>query len=316
MRDGLAFRRQFLLAALPVGHAWAQGSYAPLRILCTAPAGSIPDVVARRYAERLGVGMPRPVLVDNRPGAAGRIAVAALRQAPADGSVLLLAQGAIVTSYPYLYTTLGYDPQADLRPVTQAAEASLALAIGPSAPASVTQLPEFLAWLAAHPAAASYGSPGIGTLPHLLSALLLREAGVTAQHVPYPGGPPAILDLLAGRLAFLVLPEGLLRPHPLRVLATSAAAGESFLPGVPSFAAAGRPRLMLREWFAFFAPGRTPAPVLEEAARAVRQAAAPPLVTALAEVGMTANTDAAGARIATETTFWSATLREAGISAE
>lgn len=326
MRDGLTLSRRHALAAwaAPVGNAAAQPQQAPLRLLCTGPAGSIPDVVARRYAERLGASLSRPVLVDNRPGAAGRIAVAALRQAPGDGSVLLLAQGAIVTSYRFLYATLGYDPQADLRLVAQAAEASLGLAVGPAVPAGIRDLSGLLVWLRANPTTASYGSPGVGTLPHLLAVLLLRDAGIEGQHVPYPGGPPAMLDLLAGRLAFLILPEGLLRPHReaggIRVLATTAAGSDSFLPGVPSFADAGHARLMLREWFAFFAPGRSPDPVVAEHSRVLRMAAASPLlITALAEAGMTAGTggtEETVARIAAETSFWAATIAGSGISVE
>ena len=106
---------------------------APLRILCTAPGGTVPDIVARRYAEQLSVRYPGGVIVDNRAGAAGRIAVAALKQAAPDGNTWLLAQGAVATVYPHLYDKLAYDPVADLRPVSMASEAVLGLAVGPAA---------------------------------------------------------------------------------------------------------------------------------------------------------------------------------------
>jgi Tripartite tricarboxylate transporter family receptor len=106
----------------------------PMHILCSGPAGSIPDLVARAVGEHLPTILGRHVVVDNRPGAAGQISVSALKAAPADGSTLLLAQGAIATVYPYLYTKLAYDPAVDLQPVSVASEMVLGLAIGPAVP--------------------------------------------------------------------------------------------------------------------------------------------------------------------------------------
>ena len=178
------------LAALPFArHALAAPGGA-LRILCSGPAGSIPDLVARAVAEQLATPPGQRALVDNRPGAAGQISVGALKAASADGSTLLLAQGAIATVYPFLYAKLAYDPAVDLQPVSLASEMSLALAVGPAVPADVTTLAGFIDWARRHPAAANVGSPGTGTLPHLLEAMLFHEAGVAWQHIGYSGGPP------------------------------------------------------------------------------------------------------------------------------
>jgi tripartite-type tricarboxylate transporter receptor subunit TctC len=198
-----------------------------LRILCSGPAGSIPDIVARRVAEQLTRQYPQGAIVDNRPGAAGQIAVNALKAAAPDGSTVLLAQGAVATVYPYLYTKLAYDPIADLQPISMAGEMTLALAVGPAVPSNVTNLEELIVWMRANPKLANVASPGTGTLPHLLEVMLFREANVPWQHVVYAGGPPAMIDLLGGQVAALVLPEGLFRQHKatgkLRVLATSGA---------------------------------------------------------------------------------------------
>jgi tripartite-type tricarboxylate transporter receptor subunit TctC len=295
-----------------------------LHLLCSGPAGSIPDSIARRSAEQLTGRHAQRVLVENRPGAAGQIAVQALKAAPADGSTLLLAQGAIATVYPSLYPKLAYDPALDLLPVSLAGEMTLGLAVGPAVPAEVTTVAALLDWMRRHPALANVGSPGTGTLPHLLAAMLFRQAGVGWQHVVYAGGPAALVDLMGGQIAALVLPEGLLRQHVasgrLRVLATSGAARTAQLPDVPSLAEAGYPGLVVREWFAFFMPGRTAAATVDAAAAALRLALGQPeLVRAFAELGMVAasSTPAAlAARIAAEQREWAASLRATGIRAE
>ena len=234
------------LASLSLGQRADAARGDPMHILCSGPAGSIPDLIARAVADQLFVTLGLRAVVDNRPGAAGQISVGALKGAAADGSTLLLAQGAIATVYPYLYAKLAYDPAVDLQPVSLASEMLLALAVGPAVPAEVATLADFIAWLRKHPERANIGSPGTGTLPHLLEAMLFRKAGVAWQHVAYSGGPPAVTDLLGGQIAALALPEGLLRQHHaagrVRVLATSGPARSAYLPEVPSFVEQGHRR--------------------------------------------------------------------------
>lgn len=297
---------------------------APLRILCSGPGGSIPDLVARSVGEQWAQTSGASALVDNRPGAAGLLSIAALKSAPADGSTLLLAQGAIATIYPALYDKLAYDATRDLQPVTLASEMSLALAIGPAVPDEVQSLQGFVDWALRHPAAVNIGSPGIGTLPHLLSSLLMHDCGVAWQHVAYSGGPPAVTALLGGQIAALVLPEGLLRPHlasrRVRVLATSGPARSDHLPEVPSLAEQGHPGLVIKEWFAFFAPGAAPRDAVANLAAELQAAIARPAVmAAFARAGMTAassSPEALASRIAAEQRTWQPLLRARGIRAE
>lgn len=304
--------------------AWAQTPPAALRILATGPGGTIPDIVARRYAEQLAAPYPGGIVVDNRVGAAGRVAVAALKQAAGDGRTLLLAQGAVASVYPFLYPKLAYDPVTDLRPVSVAAEAVLGLAVGPRVPETVVDLRGLVDWVRANPSLASYGSPGVGTLPHLMVALLAAEQRLDWTHVPYPGGPAALVDLMAGRLAALALPEGLLRPlqaaGKLRVLAVSGPRRSDFLPGVRSVVEQGFPMLEMREWFAFFLPGEASAATAEAASRAVRDAAQQPaLQAALAEAGMVAvasTPDGLRQRIADERPYWQRVMATTGVNAE
>jgi tripartite-type tricarboxylate transporter receptor subunit TctC len=328
-----AERRRFLragasgLAAL-VSLSFSQRTAAapgnPLHVLCSGPAGSIPDLIARAVADQLFVTAGLRAVVDNRPGAAGQISVGALKGAAADGSTLLLAQGAIATVYPYLYAKLAYDPAVDLQPVSLASEMLLGLAIGPAVPADVTTLAGFIDWLRKHPERANIGSPGTGTLPHLLEAMLFRKAGVAWQHVAYSGGPPAVTDLLGGQIAALVLPEGLLRQHHAtgraRVIATSGPARSTYLPEVQSFVEQGYADLVIKEWFAFFASGRVPRTTVEAMSAVLREAIArPELAASFAQAGMTAASSlpsTLAARISSEQQYWQPVLRANDIRAE
>ncbi len=297
---------------------------AALHVLCSGPAGSIPDIIARRVAEQLGSRQPQGVLVDNRPGAAGQLAVSALKNGPADGTSLLLAQGAIATVYPYLYPKLAYDPIADLLPVSLAAEMSMALAVGPAVPPAVTDVRGLLAWMRREPKLANIGSPGTGTLPHLVAAILFRRAEVSWQHIPYSGGPPGMQALLGGQIAAMVLPEGLFTQHQaagrVRVLATSGAQRTALMADVPTFVEQGFANLVVREWFGFFLPGRATAAMAENMSVALRQALVQPaLLKAFNDAGMEAvfSTPAAMAtRIAAEQRSWEPVLRSLGVRVE
>lgn len=328
-----AERRRFLragagglaaLASLSFGQRADAARGDPMHVLCSGPAGSIPDLIARAVADQLIVTAGLRAVVDNRPGAAGQISVSALKGAAVDGSTLLLAQGALATVYPYLYAKLAYDPAVDLQPVSLASEMLLGLAIGPAVPADVTTLAGFIAWIREHPERANIGSPGTGTLPHLLEAMLFRKAGVAWQHVAYSGGPPAVTDLLGGQIAALALPEGLLRQHHAagraRVIATSGPARSAYLPEVPSFVEQGYAGLFIKEWFAFFASGRVPKTTVEATSAVLREAIARPEVSAaFAQAGMTATSSlpsTLAARIVSEQQHWRPVLRANDIRAD
>ena len=306
-----------LLSSSLIKTVGAQATSAPLRILCSGPAGSIPDIVARRIAEHFTASSGRATFVENRPGAAGQIAVNALKAAPSDGSTVLLAQGAVATVYPYLYAKLAYDPVLDLQPVSLAGEMTLGLAVGPAVPASVTSIRELVDWMRANPKLANAGSPGTGTLPHLLQAMLFREADVPWQHIVYAGG-------LGGQIAVLVLPEGLLRQHKaagkIRVLATSGPQRSAYFPDVPSLVEQGFRDLVVREWFAFFMPANVSSAIIETTSQALRTAIArPELIAAFSESGMVAASSTPPAlttRIAAEQRYWQAVIRTTGIRAE
>ncbi|HEU0200899.1 MAG TPA: tripartite tricarboxylate transporter substrate-binding protein, partial [Burkholderiaceae bacterium] len=247
-------RRQFiqtaaasaLFAALGARPSFAQ----PLdlvRFLYGFPAGSSGDIVARRVAEKLtGSAYARHApIVENKPGAGGRIALELLKSALPDGSTLALSPFSATSIYPHVYSKLNYDPSKDFTPVSIAALMFHGLAVGPLVPASVKSVKDFLAWAKANPKDASYGSPAAGSTPHFIGALLGLNSNVDLKHVPYRGSVPGVTDLVGGQIASMVTPSGdfiaYSKAGRLRVLATSGSKRSPFLPDVPTFAEQGFP---------------------------------------------------------------------------
>lgn len=295
-------RRHFLQA---LGSAAALSALSPLSALAQAldqikimygfPAGSAGDSVARRVAEKLG-GTPyskNPGYVENKPGAGGRIAVESLKAAPADGSVLTLAPVSALAVYPHIYPKLSYR-QEEVTQVSIGAIMFHGLAVGPAVPAEVKTLKDFLVWAKANPDKASYGTPGAGSMPHLLGALLGIRAGVDLKHVPYRGTVPSITDLVGGQIAAAMNPSGdylqYMKTGRVRVLATSGKKRSPFLPDVPTFIELGYPDVTSEEWFGFYAPAKTPPATLAAANAAINAALKDKaVIDALAIVGLVAH---------------------------
>lgn len=266
-----------LLATLGAGAARAQG-VEQVKILYGFPPGSAGDTVARRVGEKLaGSAYTRAAgVVENKPGAGGRIALDLGKIAPADGSTLVLTPFSCMSIYPHIYSKLAYDPVRDFVPVSIAAIMHHGLAIGPMVPASVKTVRDFLAWAKANPNQASYGSPAAGSTPHFIGALLGMNNGVDMKHVPYRGSVPGVTDVVGGQLASMVTPSGDFIPNhragKLRLIATSGAARSPFTPDVATFAEQGFPELTTEEWFGFYAPARTPAATVAAANSAINAA--------------------------------------------
>jgi tripartite-type tricarboxylate transporter receptor subunit TctC len=260
------------------------------RILTGFPAGGTVDVVARRVADKLRGSFARVTLVENKPGAGGRLAVDELRRSPPDGSSLLITPAAMITLYPHIYRKLSYGIN-DVTPVCGAASVVFGLAVGPGAPDSVRTLKDFLAWARANPDKANYGTPGAGSPPHFLGALLAKESGIDMNQVPYRGTVPGVQDLLGGQVPAFIGPIGDYLPHlksgRLRVLVTSGPRRTRFLPDVPTCAEAGFKALEQVEWYGFFLPGKAAPELVQRTASALRAAlAAPDMSEALAQYGL------------------------------
>lgn len=316
-------RRRHLIVAAALSQlafpSRAQDGLESARILTGFPPGGTVDVVARHVADKLRGGYAKVALVENKPGAGGRLAVEELKRSPNDGSTLLITPAAMVTLYPHLYPRLPYGVN-DVTPVCGATSVVFGLGVGPGVPESVTTLKQFLDWAKANPGKASYGSPGAGSPPHYVGALLERESGVALTHVPYRGTIPGIQDLLGGQIASFSGPIGDYLPHvktgKLRVLATSGPKRTRFLPEVPTYTELGFKALEQVEWYGFFLPGKAAPELVQRAASAIRAAlSGPEIPEALAQFGLelALNTPADLAKaVKDENTAWAPVVKRVG----
>jgi tripartite-type tricarboxylate transporter receptor subunit TctC len=267
------------LIALAPRLARAQLGEQPIRIVFPFAAGGSGDALARVLADAMRAELNRPVIVENRTGAAGRIGVAAVKAAAPDGLTLLLTPIAPVAVYQHVYPSLDYDPIADFAPVTQVATFDFGLAVGPQVPA--TSLKELVEWLKANPAQRSYATPGTGTLPHFFGVLFARAAGLDLTHINYRGSAAALTDLIGGQVPVLVTTTtDLLENHKagrIRVLATSDKARSPFLPDLPTFREAGYD-IEGSGWYGVFAPARTPPEIVERYSRVLAAAVRSPQI--------------------------------------
>ena len=330
-------RRQFIQTALtPVAmaaiapfSAFAQSGALPLeqiKIVNGFPAGGTADVTSRRIGDKLAGSAytKNPAVVENKTGAAGRIAVETVKNAAPDGSTLLLTPYSMMAIYPHIYKSLSYDPVKDFAPVAMASMLTHGLAVGPLVPASVKTVKDYLAWAKANPKDASYGSPAAGSTPHFLGALLGLNNGVDLKHVPYRGSVPGVADMIGGTLASMFTPHGdFLANHKagkIRILATSGKARSPFVPEVPTFVEQGFPDLVVEEWFGFFAPAKTPASVVANANAAINAALKDKMVidslaiSGLVPVGGTS--DAMVADLKRQTDAWAPLVKKIGFTAE
>ncbi len=248
-----------------------------LRIFIGFPPGGTTDAFGRGLADKLRGHYATNALVENKPGAGGQIGVTALRDSPADGSVMLLTPGSMLTIYPHTYPKLPYKVD-DVVPISTALYTPHAFGVGPLVPASVRSLRDFLDWARANPSLANYGTPGAGSMPHLVAALLEKASGVTMKQIPYPGSGPGIRDLIGGQVSAFSSPLGDYLPHlqagRLRLLAVTGTTRSRFAPEVPTYVEQGFAELNMREWYGLFMPGRTPAAVAQRANAALRTALA------------------------------------------
>lgn len=259
-----------------VSRAWGQSNVIgrTARLAVGFPAGSSTDVVARLMAEHVK-GYAPSIIVDNRPGAGGRMPLEALKTADRDGSFMVITPGDQVCLFPHVYARLGYDALRDFAPVSTVCKVQFLLTVGSLVPTQVKTLTDFVAWCRANPKSATYGSPGEGTRPHFMAVNFARAAGVEMTHVPYKGGPQLVQDLLSGQIATSVSVVSNVLPHleagRLRALATTAPKRLPLLPDLPTAREAGYPALEGVEWFGIFVPGDTPADIVTGLNAALRK---------------------------------------------
>jgi tripartite-type tricarboxylate transporter receptor subunit TctC len=262
-----------LLAGLAAAPPAALAQDNTLRIVVGYAPGGSTDRVARIVGEKLQAKLGLPVVVDNKPGAGGRLAAQQLRAAPAGQNVLMVANPAVMVVAPLVFKDNGYDPERDFVPVSHVNDYEFALAVAQAVP--VRELNHLLAWLRANPGQANFGVPATGSLPHFFALMTGEKAGVQAQVVGYRGSGPLLTDLLGGQVpvAFDTL-DTLLPQHDagkLRILAISGARRSPIAPGVPTFKEAGLD-LVATGWNAFFAPAAMPREKVAQYAAAIQEA--------------------------------------------
>lgn len=322
-------RRAFARFALTVPAAgWllpaaAQGDAAAGRLLVGYPAGGTLDTTARQLAEawrRQG----RAYIVDNRVGAAGRIASSLLKRERPDASTLLCTQTSALTIYPHVYARLMYDPANDFVPVSPVVTATCAFAVSSAVPVSVKNLQDYAAWVRQAPDRASYASPAAGSVAHFLGYRFSEAAGLKLQHVGYRGSAPAMQDLIGGQIptyfGFVADFLPYRQQGRIRILGVSGEKRSRFMPGVPTFVGQGFADIRGAETYGIFAPPGTPEATVDALHAAIVTASKDAaLRAAFEQVGLEPGTLAPreyAALIQREREFWGPAVRASGFRFE
>src|SRR5215475_7088108 len=328
MRRVKLSRRQWLgtfgvvLAALAAAPATAQTFPThPLHLIVPFSAGGSNDVMARLIAPHLEQSLGQPVIVDNRPAAAGQVGTEAVAKASPDGHTLLLVASSHTVT-PALNPKLPYNTERDFAPISLINTNAMVFLVHPGVPANT--LTEFVALAKKQPGKFNYASPGVGSQTHLTIELLSRRTGIKLVHIPYRGGAPATLAMMSGEAQFTMLAPNVLFPHiesgKLRAVATGTPTRHPRLPTVPTTAELGMPDLKAIQWVGVFTTAGTPRPIVDrlnaELNRIIRL---PDVVAALEKQGVTpagSTPEEFKDLVSAEITQWSEVVREANIKPE
>ncbi|MES2185163.1 MAG: tripartite tricarboxylate transporter substrate-binding protein [Pseudomonadota bacterium] len=285
--------------------------------------GGLSDTLARRVADGLRGAYAPAVVVENKPGASGQIAISQLKNSPADGSVLLLTHSSSLAMYPFTFAKLPYKPLEDLLPVSLVCYTNHALCVGPAVPASVRNVKEFLAWAKANPDQANYGSPGLGSMPHLIVTVVNKVGGGDLRPVIYRGTAAAIIDMVGGQISAASGPAGnflpMVQAGKARFLAISGDTRSSYAPDVATYREQGFP-MTAREWYGVYLPGKAKPETVQRASVATRAALADPALAASLKmngVDVASSTPAElAAMLVADTAEWKRLTKEINFTAE
>lgn len=309
-----------ILAIVTAAAAQAQTTYPnrPIRVVVPFPPGGLNDVVARLVSQRLAENLGQTILIENRGGATGTIGSAAVAKAAPDGYTILSSGSTTAAVAPHLYSNLPYDQAKDLVAIGRIGAVASIVLVHPSMPAST--MSELIAHLKARPGAINFGSGGSGGSQHIGAELLKTLAGVSITHVPYKGGGPAMIDLVAGQISMMIepMPSALpqVRAGKVRALAVTTPRRSSALPELPTVAETGIAGYDLTIWLGFFAPAGTPREIIArlntELARTLN---APDMRERLAQQGVETIVDTPeefGVYVNTELARWGKVVRDSG----
>jgi tripartite-type tricarboxylate transporter receptor subunit TctC len=293
----------------------------PIRVLIgSAPGGGL-DTTARAISDRLSAALGQPVIIDNRPGAAGTVAGQLLTKAPPDGYTINLgAIGNFAVNYS-LQKNIGYHPLKDVAPITMMVDATNIVVVHPGVPAPTMK--DLLGLMRKQPGM-TYGSSGPGNAGHLAGELLARLAKVDLAHVPYKGGGPAMLDLLGGRIHMIfaspssAIPQ--MKANKIRGIAVTTRKRSEIVPDLPTIAESGVPGYEVNNWYAMGAPAGTPRPIILRLNKEIIAAMNVPEVRAfLLQQGLEVSTstpEELGRYMKSEFEKWSKLIAEAKIQAD
>jgi tripartite-type tricarboxylate transporter receptor subunit TctC len=312
------------LSVVPADTGCAQANYPtrPISLVVPVPPGGAADFLARTIGAKLSDGLGQTVVIVNRGGAGGTIATASVAKAEPDGYTLLLNSITTHGIGPHLYSNLTYDPIKDFLPVGLVAKLPLIMTVNTSVPAKSVQ--DVIALAKAQPGALAFASSGTGGAPHLAGELFKRITRIDLLHVPYRGSGPAVVDLVAGRVAIMfdAAPSLLafITADKLRPLAAASAQRHPLLPELPTFAELGYAGMEISLWYGVTVPAGTPRPIVQRLnAELTRILDMPEIRESLAKQGA----DAAGgspeqfaAFMREEHARWGAVVKEAGIKPE
>jgi len=269
------------LLAAPAAHAddWPTR---PVRLIIPFAPGGITDTTARAVTDKLGAKLGQQVVIESRPGAGGNIGTQQVASAAPDGYTLLLGFDGTLVINPHVYAKMPFDTLRDFAPVTRLGDATLILVAHASVPANT--IAELAVLSKQKPGSLQYGSAGNGTTGHVAAALLARVAGVDMTHVPYKGGAPAMVDVVAGQIPLVSTAVAsavpFLKQGRVKAIGVSSAQRDPALPDVPTFAESGAPGYVATSWTGILAPAKTPRPIVERLNREIVALLADPEVKA------------------------------------
>jgi len=310
------------LAMMPVVPAMAADfPVRPIRLIAANSAGGGLDLVSRAVAPKLGAAFGQQVIVDNRAGAAGTVASEITAKAAPDGYTLLCSSVGGLAVNTNLYKGLNYHPLRDFAPLTFSSSQGNVIIVHPSLPVKTMQ--DLTAHIRANPAKLSYGSSGAGNAGHLATELYLNMIGGKMVHVPYKGGAPAMVDLIAGQVqvvfssAATAVPQ--VKAGKVRALAVTTARRATALPDLPTVAETGLPGYEADNWYGFVTVAKTPKPILDRLhAELLKALQSPDVRQALTNQGLdlrVSSPEEFGAYMKSEFNKWAKVIKDAGLSA-
>jgi tripartite-type tricarboxylate transporter receptor subunit TctC len=320
-REAIAGGGGLLLASVFPARAQSYPSHT-IKMLVPYPAGGTTDLLGRMVADQLKSGLGATVVVENKPGAGTTIGAEQVAKSEPDGYSLLMATSTTLAINKTLYKKLPYDPVKDFAPIALVAGVPFVLIVNPSVPAKT--LSEFIAYAKSKPGLA-YGSAGNGSPHHLGAEMLKSAANIDIRHVPYRGSIPAMLDVIAGHIPFMVvdLQPALqqINEGKVRVLGVTTPKRVAAAPDIPTIAEGGLPGYELVAWQGVVAPAGTPRPVVDmlaaEIAKLLSDAATRERFTAIAIEPLPGSTpDSFAAYIRTEVDRWADIVRKSGAEVE